>query len=146
VRAAVRPGAPALPAELDRVEVAALDDAERWRAPSEGAALVVHAAGRAHVMRPSGDEQAAFDDVNVAGARAVVAAAARAGVRHVVLLSSIAALGAGSGAALSEAEEPRPADAYGRSKLAAERAARDAVGGTATRLSIVRPPWCTGRA
>jgi len=81
---------------------------------------VVHSAGIAHAMSgvPADDYRAINTDATVALARA----AARAGSRRFVFLSSIRAQsGPSSDVTLTEKFEARPTDDYGRSKLAAEQ-------------------------
>jgi dTDP-4-dehydrorhamnose reductase len=60
-------------------------------------------------------------DVNVDGTRAVAAAAVAVGARLVHLSSDLVFAGRGS-RPLTEDDDPEPVTAYGRSKLAAERA------------------------
>ncbi|MEU5098295.1 NAD-dependent epimerase/dehydratase family protein [Streptomyces sp. NPDC020996] len=75
--------------------------------------------------------------VNVDGTRALLAEAARAGVRRTVLLSTTAVYGAGPHRGLTEHErEPAPASATSRTRLLAERAVR-AAGGTVVRAPLV---------
>jgi UDP-glucose 4-epimerase len=81
---------------------------------------VIHSAGLAHAMSgvPEDDYRSANTDATAAMARA----AERAGIRRFVFLSSIRAQsGPAAPGVLTEADEPRPTDAYGRSKLEAER-------------------------
>jgi UDP-glucose 4-epimerase len=81
---------------------------------------VVHSAGIAHAMSgvPADDYRA----INTEATVSLAQAAARAGSRRFVFLSSIRAqCGPRSEVALTEGLEPRPTDDYGRSKLAAEQ-------------------------
>jgi nucleoside-diphosphate-sugar epimerase len=81
---------------------------------------VVHSAGIAHAMSgvPTDDYRA----INTDGTIALARAAARAGSRRFVFLSSIRAqTGPSSNVTLNEDFEARPTDDYGRSKLAAEQ-------------------------
>ena len=81
---------------------------------------VIHSAGLAHTMTglPEDDYRVLNTEATVALARA----AERAGARRFVFLSSIRAQsGPVADEVLTEALEPRPTDAYGRSKLDAER-------------------------
>ncbi len=73
---------------------------------------VVHAAGITRARR-MGD----YHLVNAEGTRRLAAAAAEAGVRRFVLISSLSAHGPD---ALAKGGQDRPASAYGRSKLEAE--------------------------
>lgn len=81
---------------------------------------VVHSAGIAHAMSgvPADDYRAINTEATVSLARA----AAHAGARRFVFLSSIRAQsGPSSDVTLTEDLEARPTDDYGRSKLAAEQ-------------------------
>src|SRR5215469_13894190 len=81
---------------------------------------VIHSAGLAHAMSgvPEDDYRALNTEATIGLARA----AQRARVKRFVFLSSIRAqCGPASETVLTEAIEPAPTDAYGRSKLAAER-------------------------
>src|SRR4029077_12753864 len=86
----------------------------------EGVDAVVHSAGFTHGM--SGIPE---DDYRLLNAEATVnlaRAARRAGARRFIFLSSIRAqCGPTADTAMTEAIEPAPTDAYGKSKLAAER-------------------------
>jgi nucleoside-diphosphate-sugar epimerase len=116
-----------------------------WSAALAGVDLVVHAAGRAHVLRETAaDPEAQFMRVNAEGTAALVAAAATAGVRRLVYLSSIGVLGSQSGErGFTEASEPRPHNGYARSKLAGEIAAR-ALAGTRLEVVVLRLPLVYG--
>jgi nucleoside-diphosphate-sugar epimerase len=86
-------------------------------------AYVVHLAGVAH--RGAAVSEEMYDRINHVAVADLAAAAARAGIDRLIFTSSI---GSQSGPScehvLSEADEPRPTTAYGRSKLAAEIALR----------------------
>jgi nucleoside-diphosphate-sugar epimerase len=106
------------------------------RAALEGCDAVVHAAG---VIRAA--NQAGFDAGNVAGTQAVVAGANGAAAR-LVLISSLAAAGAGTvERPACEDHEPKPLNAYGRSKLAGERVVREQA---RVSWTIIRPPAVYG--
>jgi nucleoside-diphosphate-sugar epimerase len=106
------------------VEVVALPDLAApidWSALVGGMGAVVHLAGIAHVG--SDIPESAYDHVNHLASADLARASATAGVRRFVFMSSIRAqTGAVADHPLSEADDPRPTDAYGRSKLAAEAA------------------------
>lgn len=88
-----------------------------------GCEAVIHAAAHVHAA-PSldGTSDAEFERVNVVLARIVAHAALAAGVGRVVLVSSVKAQAEESTMPLTEDMLAVPADAYGRSKLAAEHA------------------------
>jgi nucleoside-diphosphate-sugar epimerase len=92
---------------------------------------VVHLAGIAHTFA----DDDLYDRVNHRATAALAMAAARAKV-HLVFISSIAAQsGSFSIDELTEADPPRPINAYGRSKLAAEQAIR----ASGASFTILRP-------
>ncbi|WP_261540550.1 UDP-glucose 4-epimerase family protein [Burkholderia multivorans] len=113
---------------------------ERW--PMDFAAdCVIHLAARVHVMREeSPDPDAVFNATNVAGSLRLAKAARVHGARRIVYASSIKAVGeSDAGAPLSEAVNPTPHDAYGRSKLRAERQLMQFSASSGLDVVIVRP-------
>lgn len=87
----------------------------------DGVDSVVHAAGLAETM--SGRPRAEYICVNTVATRRLAHAAADAGVRRFLFLSSVRAqCGPSSTTVQTEDAEPTPVDAYGESKLLAERA------------------------
>jgi len=135
VRAAVRRPPPF--SFADGVEVVEHGDLAQdfdWRPLLEGVNRVVHLAGIAHAGRGIAAER--YDQVNRQATARLAAAAARAGVVHFVLVSSIRAQsGAAADHMLSERDAPAPTDDYGRSKLAAEGEVRAA----GVPFTILRP-------
>jgi nucleoside-diphosphate-sugar epimerase len=90
-----------------------------WAPLLDSIDMIVHAAAIAHTR---GADATAYDSINHRGAVAL-AQAAQGKVERLVFLSSIRAQsGAAAGEPLTEARDPQPTDAYGRSKLAAEEA------------------------
>jgi nucleoside-diphosphate-sugar epimerase len=109
-----------LPPECASAVVGDLARPQNMAAALAGADAVIHSAGVAHGMSglPEDDHRALNTEATIGLARA----AQRAGVRRFVFLSSIRAQSGPTAAdVLTEDSEPRPTDAYGRSKLAAER-------------------------
>lgn len=107
---------------------------------------VIHLAARVHVMHDeSPDPDAAFDATNVAGTLRVADAARTRGARRIVFASSVKAVGEGDGGApLAENAVPDPQDAYGRSKLRAERALAQFGQAAGLDVVVVRPPLVYG--
>jgi nucleoside-diphosphate-sugar epimerase len=127
----------------DTADFVGLD--EGW--PADLAAdCVIHLAARVHVMcDESPDPDAAFDSTNVAGTLRLAEAARHHGVRRIVFASSIKAVGESDGGVpLSEAFEPDPQDAYGRSKLRAERQLAQFGASAGIDVVVVRPPLVYG--
>jgi nucleoside-diphosphate-sugar epimerase len=86
----------------------------------EGVDAVIHSAGLAQAM--SGVPEDDYRVINTEATIGLARAARRAGAKRFVFLSSIRAqCGPTADTVLTEAIEPRPTDAYGKSKLAAER-------------------------
>lgn len=105
--------------------------------------IVIHLATRAH--RPVSD----ITSQREAEAAAVLARAAAArGVRRLVQMSSIRAMGEATrpGAPFRPTDPPLPRAAYGRVKLAIERAVLSAAQETGLELVIMRPPLVYGPA
>ena len=109
-----------LPPECAGAVVGDLARPQNMVAALAGADAVIHSAGVAHGMSglPEDDHRALNTQATIGLARA----AQRAGIRRFVFLSSIRAQsGPTAAGVLTEDLAPRPTDAYGRSKLAAER-------------------------
>lgn len=119
-----------------------------WPSTRGDVDCVIHLAARVHVMdeHESEETRSAFYRMNVEGTLRVARAAVQHDVRRFVYVSSIKAI-TGSGGArepLREDSTAQPDDAYGRSKLAAERSLavlRDEMG---LDVVIVRPPLVYG--
>ena len=129
--------------------------APRWRPPSgcivadvtrpctlagvfDGCGAVIHAAGLAHVFDHTGAMDAQLWRVNADGTENIARAAAEAGVRHLVLVSSAAVYGPHEGW-VDETAPCRPEGAYAQSKLEAERRATEVATRHGMALTILRP-------
>ncbi len=134
VRAAARDPA-SIPATRG-VEIVAMPDLKStidWAPLLEGASHVVHLAGIAHAPGMLPDEIYARINADSVGA---LAKAAKGRIERLVLMSSVRAqVGLASDHVITEADEPRPTDAYGRSKLEAERL----VGESGVAFTVLRP-------
>jgi nucleoside-diphosphate-sugar epimerase len=138
---------------VGRVLARRLPDASRlalggaaWHEALAGAsfksATVFHLAGRAH---GGGDAEHLFIADNVEKTAALAQAAAAAGAERLVFLSSIKVNGEDSpGRPLAVQDPEAPADAYARSKQAAERALREVAGRSGLAIVIVRSPLVIG--
>jgi nucleoside-diphosphate-sugar epimerase len=109
-----------------------------------GADAVIHSAGLADTM--SGQPEDDYRVINTEATIALARAAARARVKRFVFLSSIRAQsGPTATETLTEDAEPRPTDAYGRSKLAAEQGLAEAnIDWVALRLALTYGPGVQG--
>lgn len=109
----------ALPPEATSAVIGDLAAPRNLSDALRGVDAVIHSAGLAHAM--SGLPEDDYRTINTEATIALARAAERAGARRFVFLSSIRAqTGPVANDVLTEADQPRPTDAYGRSKLAAE--------------------------
>jgi len=109
-----------------------------WQRALEGADALVHTAA---IVAEAGDRRR-FEAVNVGGTRAVCEAAARAGIAHVVHLSSIVVHGPhrSPGVLLDEdADRVATGAPYTDTKIASEDAALEVAGREGLAVTIVRP-------
>lgn len=135
------------PPGFESLELGELDGRSLDPALLAGVDVVVHCAARVHVIRETVDDSLeAFRAVNVQGSLALARAAAKAGVRRFIYLSSLKALGEVSmpGAPLGADSPLQPVDDYGRSKAEAEQALQNLCAGSAMQLVIIRPPLVYG--
>jgi nucleoside-diphosphate-sugar epimerase len=111
-----------------------------------GIDAVVHLAGRAHVMHETAaDEERAYRRVNLDATLHLARAAAAAGARRFVFLSSIKVNGEATATQpFRETDRPAPTDAYARSKWAAEQALMQAAAETGLEIVVIRPPLVYG--
>ena len=108
---------------------------------------IVHLAGRAHVMHDQAhDPEQAFFAANTTATEHLASAAASAGVRRLVFISSIKVNGEHTteGQPFRASDTPAPEDAYGRSKLAAEQTLHRIGATTGLEIVIIRPPLLHG--
>jgi nucleoside-diphosphate-sugar epimerase len=130
---------PAFPHGVTIVRHGDLDAAVDWTGLLAGIDAVVHLAGIAHAGPVIAEER--YDRVNHRATAALATAARDAGVSRFVFVSSIRApTGPAADQVLSERHPPRPTDAYGRSKLAAEHA----VAASGVPFTILRPALVYG--
>lgn len=118
-----------------RLEEADLLDTDRMRELVRGQEVVFHVGGWV------GGDPALAHPVNVEATGRLVRDAARAGVRRLVLVSSVSAYGSPAVRVVDE-DEPLALEAeapYPRTKARGELAAREAAGDSSLELAVVRP-------
>ncbi|MDX1674127.1 MAG: NAD-dependent epimerase/dehydratase family protein, partial [Longimicrobiales bacterium] len=116
--------------------VGSLSDEASLRRAVDGADAVLHLAAATRAL-----DEATFHRVNAQGTANLVAAMEATGGRgRLVYLSSMAAVGPARDRPVRPDDEPRPLTAYGRSKLAGERAVRD----TTREAAVIRAPAVYG--
>ncbi|PTA67122.1 hybrid nucleoside-diphosphate sugar epimerase/sugar transferase [Deinococcus arcticus] len=147
VRAAAR-RAEYLPAGAECVALPDLTGpAVNWAPLLAGVTHIVYLAARVHVMNDTHpDPLAAYRAVNRDAPLALAQAAAQAGVRRFVYLSSVKVNGEATqpGQPLTEESRPAPTDPYGVSKLEAEQALLGVGQATGLAVVVLRPPLVYG--
>ena len=109
----------------------------------QGVDAVVHMVALLHIVNPPPEMREKYERVNVGGTATVIEAAIKAGVRRVVLFSTIAVYGHLDGCMLNEMSPTHPDTFYAQTKLAAERIVLNSRGadgqslGTVLRLGAV---------
>jgi nucleoside-diphosphate-sugar epimerase len=131
---------------MEYAEVGDIGPATRWDEALRGVDAVVHLAARVHVrVRSAPAAIAAYRRVNTAGTERLALAAAAAGVRRFVFLSTLKVNGEATQARpFTESDPPAPQDAYARAKWEAEQALHRIGARTGMEVVILRPPLVYG--
>ncbi len=146
IRATVRERSRALPSGIDQVVVPDIGPGTDWGSLLDGVDVVLHVAGRAHVLRDRvHDPLTAFRHANTAGTLRLAEQAIAAGVPRFVFISSVGVNGNGTTArAFSETDLPNPQEHYAISKREAEEGLRSLAAKTGLEVVIIRPPLVYG--
>jgi nucleoside-diphosphate-sugar epimerase len=137
----------AIPAGADRsIRIGDLAHEHAWEGVLEDVDAVIHLAARVHVMRDSAaDPLTAYRAINVRGTAQLARAAAAAGVRRFIFVSSVKVHGDATPDEAFTSDSPlAPVDSYGRSKVEAEAALSEIAARTALEVIVVRPPLVYG--
>ena len=114
-----------------------LGDVDSLRRAAEGVGTVLHLAAATRAVTPAG-----FEAANAGGTERLLEALDReSGPRRLIYLSSLAAVGPAGERPVEPGDVPRPLTAYGRSKLAGERAVLAQSG---VRAAVLRAPAVYG--
>lgn len=144
LRAALRSG-PVSELAAESVVVGEIDGRTDWTQALAGIEYIVHLAARVHVMNPTAADRLEFERTNVVGTEHLAIAAAKAGVKRFVFLSSVKVNGEMTVNRAFQADDPpQPLDDYGRSKLEAERRLLRIDAASGMRVAIIRPPLVYG--
>ena len=100
--------------------------------------LVIHAAGLAHIFDKTQAVTAPFKAINEQGTANVARAAAEAGVRHFILISSVSVYGPFTQGVYDESAPCRPEGPYAESKYQAEQRAIEIAQRSGMALTILR--------
>jgi nucleoside-diphosphate-sugar epimerase len=122
--------------------LSSLNGTNDWSDALAGVDVVIHAAARVHVMNEVvADPLAAFREVNVEATLNLALQAAEAGTKRFIFISSVKVNGESTapGVAFRAEDVPAPVDAYGLSKLEAERGLQQLAVSTGMEVVIIRP-------
>ncbi len=146
VRAAIRTTDGTAGGGVQQIGIGDLTAETDWSTALEGVDLVVHCAARAHVLNErSADPLTLFRAVNCEATVALARAAAAAGVRRLVFVSSIGVNGAETrGRPFRSDDPPRPHSPYALSKWEAEQGLRVVEAETGLEIVVLRPPLIVG--
>lgn len=129
------------------VIVPTLDGETDWSKVLFGVDTVIHAAGRAHIMREESlDPLLEYRRVNVQGSLNLARQSALAGVKRFLFISSIKVNGGSTqlGQPFVAEDAFSPEDAYGISKAEAELGLRQICSDTGMEFTIIRPTLVYG--
>ncbi len=130
---------------FDPVVVGEVGPDTDWEAALEDIDVVIHLAGRVHVMKEtSGNPLAEFRRVNTAGTSRLAKLAADKGVKRLLFISTVKVNGEVSVTPFTEQDSPHPVDDYAVSKWEAEQALREISEETGLEIVIIRPPLIYG--
>lgn len=116
-----------------------------WSEALDGVTDVVHLAAKVHALNESGPNlREEFFRVNIAGTARLARAAADAGVRRMVFLSTIKVCGEGMEEPYTEADSTAAQDPYSFSKLEAENVLREISRRSELETVVLRPPLVYG--
>ncbi|MCG2679944.1 MAG: NAD-dependent epimerase/dehydratase family protein [Kiritimatiellae bacterium] len=115
-----RPLFGAFPPSVDE-RLGDVTDPSAVQSAMQGIDAVVHLAALLHIVNPPPKLCEKYERINVGGTATVVEVAVKAGVKRIVLASTIAVYGPSNGQILNEDSVPQPDTIYAQTKLAAEK-------------------------
>jgi nucleoside-diphosphate-sugar epimerase len=141
-----RPDHPDIPDDVTCHVVPDIGPQTDWNQALSGINAVVHLAARVHVINEDlPDPLFEYCRINADGTACLAKAAAGAGVRRFVFVSTVKVMGERTAKRpFIETDTPKPEDAYGLSKWAAEKALLETVGNGPLEPVILRPPLVYG--
>lgn len=147
VRHAARRKLDRLDASEEAILVGDIGPETAWGDALAGVDVVIHLAAQTQASGSSGTEmRETLRRVNDEGTKRLAEAAAAAGVRRFVMMSSVKAVGerTETGEVWNEDIVPAPIDAHGKSKLAAESAVARVAERSGMQAVVLRPPLVYG--
>lgn len=145
-RAAVRRASSTVDVPAESVVVGDIDADTDWLSAVKDRDAVVHLAARVHVMHDQVDNPLAeFRKINLEGTCSLARAAAAAGVKRFVYISTIKVNGEATRDRPFRADSiPAPSDPYAIAKWEAEKALQDISRETGLEVVVIRPPLVYG--
>ena len=129
--------------DRDDIRIDLARDVPRLDAPYD---IVLHAAGKAHMVPRTKEEEQVFYDVNHGGTVHLCDALERVGVpKSLVFISPVAVYGCESGELIGEDHPLEGKTPYADSKIQAEKYLADWCGRHGVHLTILRPSLLAGR-
>jgi nucleoside-diphosphate-sugar epimerase len=145
VRVAVRSGHVGRVSGCESVCVGDINRGTDWREAVAGVRCIVHMAGHVHVMNLSADDRRQFHEVNALGTERLAIAAANAGVKRFIFLSSVKVNGeATMDSPFRAMDAPHPGDDYGISKWEGEQRLFRVAANYGMEAVVVRPTLVYG--
>jgi nucleoside-diphosphate-sugar epimerase len=145
VRVALRSAGRNAGARADRIYVGEVNGRTEWADALAGVRCVVHMAAHVHAMKQTADDRQSFHEVNTLGTERLALAAAAAGVRRFIFVSSIKVNGESTTDRPFRAiDVPHPVDAYGISKWEAEQRLFRVAADANMEAVVVRPTLVYG--
>ena len=133
--------------QFETVVVGEIDELTNWKSCLFNIDVVVHLAGRAHVLNEIATcPLEEFRRINVEGTLNLARQAVARGAHRFIYISSVGVNGfqSATGRPFFESDPPNPHDAYSLSKLEAEQGLIDISVATGLEVVIIRPPLVYG--
>jgi nucleoside-diphosphate-sugar epimerase len=133
-------------ADSDLVNIGDIGEKTDWSIALAGCDVVVHTAGRAHMMNDQADDKLAeFRRINRDATLKLARDAQAAGIKHFIFISSIGVNGnTTTNEAFTETSTPKPTSDYAVSKLEAELALDHDFRNTSMAITVIRPALICG--
>jgi nucleoside-diphosphate-sugar epimerase len=108
--------------------------------------VVIHNAGKAHVVPKTSEERKAFDAVNVIGTENLLKGLKKSSrlPKAIIFISSVAVYGISEGENIKEGQPLKASDPYGNSKIKAEQLLEKWAGENHVSLTVFRLPLLAG--
>jgi len=117
-----------------------------WQENLKDIDVVIHLAGRAHVMKDASDDPyQAYAEINIHATKQLAEQAALSGIKRFIYLSSVKVNGEHTdNVAFNEVDISNPEDDYGKTKCEAENVLISISKETGMEVVIIRPPLVYG--